>query len=194
MHGHLLVCYDALAMPMRTSKLFYPVIVLAALLLGAGGYVAYQNLVTPMTPFENAAYRISFSYPGNYAVEERDTPGRHTIVLTDKEALAAAPQNGEGPTAITFDVFENPQGLSPEQWVRTNPASNFQLSPNQQLATATQGGAESVAYQWDGLYRGESYVFENGTEIVMASVTVLTPEDQIRRDFERILRTLVLAE
>ncbi len=162
-----------------------------AIIVIAGGFYAYKTLSTPMQSYTNAEYGISFNYPATYALNEYSYADRKTIVLADKEALAQAPQNGEGPTSITFDIIKNPTGLSSSEWVRQNSASNFQLATGG-LASTTQAGIEAVAYMWDGLYRGESYVFGNDADIVMASVTMLETTDQIRKDFERILRTLVL--
>lgn len=174
------------------KNLVYGASALAVVLVVAAAFFVVRTMSVPMVSFSNAEYGISFEYPENYELTEHHVTGRHTIVIADKVALGEAPQNGEGPTSITFDIFENAEGLSPEEWVRTNNQSNFQLSPDGNLATSAEGDAESVAYVWDGLYRGESYVFENGEDIVMASVTMLSPEDQIKIDFEKILRTLTL--
>ncbi len=176
----------------ESKYIYYAAAALAAVLLVAGAFYAYRTFATPMLAFENTEYGISFKYPSSYAVEEHHFADRHSIVLADKEALAQAPQSGEGPTTITFDIFDNPKGLTPSEWVRQNSASNFQLSPNGVLASTTQSGAEAVAYVWDGLYRGESYVFADEDDIVMASVTMLESDDEIRAAFERILRSLVL--
>lgn len=179
---------------MNNNKFYvqYGIGALVVLLIAVAGFYAYRTFATPMVPYTNADYGIAFEYPASYALEEYRSADRLSIVLADKEALASAPQNGEGPTAITFDIFENPRGLTPLAWARATPASNFQLSPDQALASSTQAEAEAIAYMWDGLYRGESYVFESGTRIVMASVTMMAPTDQIRADFEKILRTLEL--
>jgi len=165
------------------------VLVVAAV---AVGLYAYGEFSVPKLSYQSAEYGISFSYPDTYALNEQHVEGRHTIVLADKEALAAAPENGEGPTAITFDIIMNPDNLAPSQWVKDNPLSNYQLSPDGTLASSTRDGTEAVAYVWDGLYRGESYVFDHGEDIVMASVTMFELTDQIKKDFEGILRTLVL--
>lgn len=178
-------------MDMNKNYLYAAGVVLVAAAIAVALYSAGQ-FGTPKLAYESAEYGISFSYPETYALEERDAEGRHTIVLADKAALAAAPQNGEGPTAITFDIIQNTDNLAPSAWVKANPASNYQLSPDGTLASSTRDGAEAVAYVWDGLYRGESYVFSHGKDIVMATVTMLEPSDRIKKDFEAILRTLVL--
>lgn len=162
----------------------------AAVAISLGAYAFLGGLKqVPMQAYANAEYDISFEYPQTYSLEERDTAGRHTIVIADKEALAEAPQNGEGPTAITVDIFDNPKRQTPSVWVRSDQASNFQLSDGT-LASSTVSGKESVAYLWDGLYRGESYVFTHKDNILMFSVTYLTPQDQIKKDFTNLLKSL----
>ncbi len=176
---------------MNTKQMYYVGGALAIILVAIGGFFAYRAFSEPMSDFSNAEYGISFTYPAHYSVDEQHFADRHTIILADKDALAATPQNGEGPTTITLDVFQNPRDLSPSDWVKSNSASNFQLS-NGALASTTQAGAEAVAYVWDGLYRGESYVFENGDEIVMLTVTMMEPTDAIHNDFEKVMRSLQL--
>lgn len=163
------------------------VLVVAAV---AVGLYAYGEFSVPKLVYQNDDYRISFSYPETYALTEQDSTDRHSIVLIDKAVSTTT--ESEGPTSITIDIFKNPQHLAPSAWVKTTTASNFQLSPDGTLASSTSDGREAVAYVWDGLYRGESYVFDHGTEIVMATVTMIDPADQIKKDFERVLRSLVL--
>lgn len=176
----------------RTKNYLYAagaVVVIAAVAIGL---YAYGEFNVPKRSYQSEKYGIGFSYPENYQLTEHDSTGRHTIVLTDKDAAAATSTASEGPTAMIFDIFDNTKHEGVEAWVRRNPASNYQLSPNGNLATAAQNGSEAVAYVWDGLYRGESYVFEHKDQIVMASVTMMSQDDQIKKDFERVLRSLVL--
>lgn len=179
-----------------TKNYLYTAAAVLATAAVAVGVYAYGEFSVPKLSYQSDEYDISFRYPETYALSEHDVEGRHTIVLVDKEALAAASlsnQNpGEGPTTITFDVIDNSENLAPSAWVKADSASNFQLSPDGTLASSTRDGAEAVAYVWDGLYRGESYVFDHGSRLVMATVTMLEPTDTIKKDFERILRSLVL--
>jgi len=181
----------------------YIIAALVLIALAAGAYVISRGQPETITPPQNqmqsyssATHGIAFQYPQSYALEERTAQGasapRHTIVIADREALAEAPENGEGPTSITVDIFPNPSGQTPEAWVRSNNQSNFQLAVNGTLATSNVSGKSAVAYTWDGLYRGDSYVFAHTGNILMFSVTYMTPEDTIRDDFARLLQTLEL--
>lgn len=159
--------------------------VLVALIAGA---FFYLNAV-PSVPYANAEFGISFSYPESYRLDERDTGGRHVITLVDKEFLAASTTASEGPTSITVEIFPNTNELSPSEWVKATPASNFALSSGT-LASSMQSGTEAVAYLWDGLYRGESYVFSQNGNIYMLSVTYMDAGDRIRKDFVRLLKSV----
>lgn len=155
---------------------------------------------TPTTTptYESAQYGISFRYPDTYVLTERDMEGsaqrrHHVITLMDKVAAANIPENGEGPTSITVEIFQNDLDKQDvEQWVKGTNNSNFKLSPDGTLSEGQVAGSPSVSYTWDGLYRGESTVFAHSQNIVMASVTYLTPSDQIRADFAAILASIAL--
>lgn len=156
---------------------------------------APQTLV--METFDNATYGISFKYPSTYALQEREVGDGHRyhymITLIDKEALANIPQNGEGPPAITVDIFQNNlDQLSIEEWIRGTNFSNFKLSPDGAISSTTVASAPSLSYTWDGLYRGRSIVFVHDNNIVMISVTLLTPQDQIVGDFDQIVSSVAL--
>lgn len=150
--------------------------------------------------YSNPKYGISFEYPDNYFLKEgeagngeryhynitlvEDTPGNREM-LSGKVA-------GEGPTAITVDIFQNNlDNLSVEQWIRTTSFSNFKLS-DEKLGTTTVGGSAALSYSWDGLYRGDSLIFAHKENIVMLSATYLTAEDAILRDFSGIVSTFEL--
>lgn len=166
-----------------------------------GGYIYYDKFVPRTTEFtqlyENSAYGISFRYPDTYSLLEEGTGTgeryRYTIVLVDKEALANLPQNGEGPPTITFEFFQNDlDQITIEDWIRGTSFSNFKLSLDGVLKHATVGNAPALSYTWDGLYPAETTVFAHKSNIIMASVTFLTPDDHIRDDFKNILTTMEL--
>jgi hypothetical protein len=150
---------------------------------------ALHTRATPVASFSDPEYGISFTYPTTYSATRQYYPDHYSVVVADKAALAATSTASEGPTAITFDIFKNPRKLTLRQWVKSNPASNYQLSYGE-MASSTEAGKEAVAYRWDGLYRGESYVFTNGNSIMMASVTYMDPKDKIRTDFASMLGSL----
>jgi hypothetical protein len=152
---------------------------------------------TTAQSYESAAYGVQFSYPQTYTVTERDEgsgdTARHTIVLMDKVAAANIPENGEGPTAITIDIFKNALNDRPlDAWIKNTASSNYNLSPDGALSSSTVAGTSSFSYTWDGLYRGESVVLAHNSDAVMLSVTYLDPTDDIRDDFSTILQSLQL--
>lgn len=147
--------------------------------------------------YTSANLGVSFVYPDTYTVQESDVSAEglpfHTIVLMDKQDAAHIPQNGEGPTAITFQFFVNDhKAKTLEEWIRTTQASNFQLSPDKVLTPRTVAGASGFSYTWDGLYRGQSVVFPHGDHVIIASVTSMATQDPILSDFESILSSLTL--
>jgi hypothetical protein len=63
--------------------------------------------------------------------------------------------------------------------------SNWKLGDDRYITT-TVGGREAVEYRTTGLYEAMNYVFAGGDAIYMFSVTWLTPQDEIIRDFTRV--------
>ncbi|HVU75535.1 MAG TPA: hypothetical protein VHD38_01700 [Candidatus Paceibacterota bacterium] len=168
-------------------------IVVACVLLG---FLAYSAITyrTPQKSYESTAYGISFSYPETYTLQESDISEgakHHEISLIDTKALASAPSESEGPTAMTFDIYPA-NGKDTETWIEQTQASNFNLSVDKQMHDATVDGTPAVAYTWDGLYRGNSFVFAHKGNIVMASVTYMTTDDQILKDFTGVLKSVQL--
>ncbi len=154
--------------------------------------------VTPTTQsYQSSVYGLSFTYPDTYVLIERDEGtgerARHVIVLMDKDDAANVPQNGEGPTTITIDIFDNRiDAIALESWIKNTSASNYKLSPDQELASTSVSGAPGLSYVWDGLYRGESTVIAHKNDIVMFSVTYMDSTAQIRDDFRSLLSTVSL--
>lgn len=170
------------------------VVVLTAIL-----YISPAQKIVSPKEYTNAALGIAFSYPANYVVEEREAGNgerRHySIMLADEQALAQAPINGEGPTAITFDFYQNNlDTLSVADFVTMRAESNYKLSTGEKIAPLVLDGREAFTYSWDGLYRGISGAIAHGDWILVASVTTLTPEDQIAKDFRSIIEGIRLSE
>lgn len=185
---------------------------IVAVVLAAGGYwlLSDQAVQVPMpgtsttttsTPGGNlksyisSEYGIEFRYPSTYELSERDLPGsaqrRHHVVTLVRALDLPAPQGGEGPPAITVEMIQNDlDDQTTEEWIRNSSASNFKQSDGI-LSTTTIAGQQSRTYTWDGLYRGDTTVIARPAYIYAFTVTYLTPEDAIRRDFEDVLRTLV---
>ncbi|MBI4079753.1 hypothetical protein HY414_00805 [Candidatus Kaiserbacteria bacterium] len=190
-------------------KIAISILALAVLLVGAYlllGYLAptptednghVETVDETTARYAAPLYGISFEYPRTYLLREKevgDAERRHySIVLADAEALRNLPQNGEGPPAITIDVFQNNlDQLSIEEWVRGMSFSNYKLSPDGLIASTSVAGVPALSYTWDGLYRGLSSVFAHKDNILMFSVSFFSLDDQILTDFNRVLSGLDL--
>ncbi len=159
-----------------------------------------ENVVveTPSTQtYDSAQYGLRFTYPDSYVLTERDEGSgersHHIIILMDKVAAANIPVGGEGPTAITIDIFGNGIDTLPvETWIKNTSASNYKQSIDGVLTPSTVGGIGGLSYTWDGLYRGESAVIAHKELMLMLSVTSLESIDTIRSDFAALLSSLQL--
>lgn len=151
--------------------------------------------------YSSQAYNIKFRYPAKYFLEAKEVGDGHRahyrLVLMEDTEEHRLLRDGklpgrEGPPTISIDFFQNNlDKLEAEQWIRGSNDSNFKLS-NGSLARASAGGKEGFAYHWSGLYEGDSIVVSRPDNIIMFSVTYLTPEDEIRQDATAILQSLSL--
>lgn len=151
--------------------------------------------------YVNDEFGIEFDYPVGYRLDERKTGNgerlKMTVTLMREEDYANLEnrQNGEGPVSITFDVFQNDvDRLNVAEWIENVGVSNYNLPPDEPYAMTTAGGVVAYMYRWSGLYEGESVVFGHGDAIIMASVSYMAQNDDIRTDFGSIMATLRLKE
>lgn len=143
--------------------------------------------------YTNSDYAFTLDYPKGYELTERivSEPVEHTsITIIDKDDLPP-PENGEGPTAITLDIYALNGFSSLEQWIQANPVSNFALGP-QTMATTTVNSRLAYTYEWDGLYRGKTTAFMHNGNVFLASVTYLEPTDPIVTDYQQVLSSILL--
>jgi hypothetical protein len=152
--------------------------------------------------YASSELKLNFQYPENYILEERTiTEGERlhkSIVLIEdtpgNRELLSGEIAGEGPTAITIDVFQNNlDKQSAENFIKNSSNSNYKLGDGE-LEEGTLAGLSAYRYNWDGLYRGESIVAANDDFVYMFSVTTLTANDEIRKDFYKILDTVTMGE
>lgn len=185
-----------------------------ALILLVGGFYALNAYIyhakqgpagvdqSQNSSYTNAAYQLSFAYPRGYFLKEKIDAGTKelpqlSLVLVEDTPQHRALLNGEvtdameGPPSITIDVYTNePRPLSVDAWVsaRMNWMKNFTTEPTQTMV----GGVPGLVYLWDGLYPGKSIVVSKGPYIYVFSVTWLSPDDQMLKDFDTILSTVDL--
>lgn len=147
--------------------------------------------------YDSAEFGLKFTYPDSYVLTEREEGtgerSRHSILLMDKIAAANIPEGGEGPTAITIDIFDNSIDKLPlETWIKNTSASNYKQSIDEVLMQTELGGQSGLSYVWDGLYRGESTVIARGDDILMFTVTWMDSIDPIRADFSALVDSVEL--
>lgn len=183
---------------MNRSKIFIGLGILAILIVAGifffGGNSSNTGEAVPMKNYFNEEYGITFDYPENYVIAERDLEGsaqrkRHVITLVD-EKDAPAPTGGEGPTAITLMLVQNNlDKQTTRQWVEGSDDSNFKLSPDKGTAEVKIGGMNGLVYRWDGLYQGETTVAAGTKWIYAFSVTFDSESDQIVSDYRKVINS-----
>ncbi len=134
--------------------------------------------------YESAELGITFRYADGFDVQKQ----QNALILLPKDY--AAPQNGEGAPTITLAMYDNPQQLTLEQWVRTDTRSNFQLSANQVLEFGSFNGEPSIEYKHSGLYENDAIVVGHNGTIYVFSVSWKTPQDALRAHFQDLLSTI----
>ena len=96
-------------------------------------------------------------------------------------------EGGEGPTAITIDIFQNDiDKQSIMDWMTGTNDSNYKLGDGAYVRT-TVGDVDALVYTWSGLYEGKTTVFAHGDDIIAVSVTWLTPTDGMLADYQLLL-------
>lgn len=169
------------------NKIFYGIFAII-ILVGAGWLVLDRQGVQR---YESAPHGLSFEYPKNYYLKERmgERPSLALVLVEDTQENrdllnGVSTEAREGPTSITVEVYENPQQLSAEEWMRE--LTNWGTGA-QEVTPTTIAGTQGLRYRWSGLYEGSSVVFTHGTSTYVLSVTWLTPGERIVKDFETIL-------
>lgn len=156
-----------------------------------------QEKKQSMLSFTSPTGALSFEYPSGYYVFEKEVgtptvPQTAIVLVEDTEENRAIIANvteevREWPTMITIDAYPNQKGLSPEVWAQQE--TTWKLS-DKVLSPLMVGSIPAVRYTWSGLYEGISTVLTSNTHAYVGSVTWMTKEDQILKDYEMILSTL----
>lgn len=151
-----------------------------------------------MASYTSTPAALSFEYPKGYYVFEKqvgtETNPQTTIVLVeDTEEHRNVVNNitedaREWPTMITIDAYVNTKGLAPEVWAQQE--TTWKVS-DKILRPAIIGVRPAVQYDWSGLYEGTSTIITSDTYAYVVSVTWMSADDQIRKDYAALLQTLV---
>lgn len=184
---------------MARNGIFAAIVVLA---LAAGGYLYFSGYQiggldgTGAAPQEHtlrysSREGYSFAYPDTYELSSRaETAGTevwHTAALVPRGYVP--PQNGEGPPSITVSIYGNAEGLPLEQFLRSEPKTNFALS-DQNLAPTTVGGKPALAYVYSGLYENDAVAAAVGDRVYVFAAGWMQANDRIRRDFRDIIKSV----
>ncbi len=151
-----------------------------------------------MVSFSSTPAALSFEYPNGYYVLEKqvgtETNPQTTIVLVEDTEENRNTVNNivedvrEWPTMITIDAYLNTKGLAPEVWAQQE--TTWKVS-DKVLRPALIGTSPAVQYDWSGLYEGTSTIITSDTHAYVVSVTWMSSEDQIRKDYVALLQTLI---
>lgn len=180
-------------------------IVLAIAIVGAGAYAFFAKKALSPTDdlregqasaderYTSAEHGLSFSYPMGYVLTEQEVgsgqEAHHQIMLV-RAGDEIAPEGGEGPAAVTIDIYENRRGTgSAKDWMTKTDQSNFRLGPGTYEETDVDG-EPAYAYAWSGLYEGRTTVLAHGNDIVAISVTYLSPSDDLLTVYADVLASL----
>jgi len=179
--------------------------IIVILILGVGGYAVYKNderapdvvIVNPgttekMKEYKSDKFGFSFSYPETYILTEKevgDSNRKYTALVLIHKSDAEPRVNGEGPTAITYEIYTNVLDQNVKEWLIFSNQSNYNLKKAPYVETAI-GGLSAIDYKWSGLYEGETTAFNFEDFIIAFSVTYFEESDQIVKDYAKIKETL----
>lgn len=149
---------------------------------------------------EETAYGFSFSYPAGkdaYVVVRPEDSVREDLVFVESvfdtqeyAALQASQVATEAPASLAVEVFRNPMNLDPETWIRENSRSNFSLSLDGTISKKKIGLTDFLAYQYDGLYRTDAYVYGQEGYIYVFHNMWSEAESTMKKDMEKVISTI----
>ncbi|MEK7063818.1 MAG: hypothetical protein AAB955_03985 [Patescibacteria group bacterium] len=167
---------------------------LGIVLLAAGAAYFIFEVEVSGAHYESAAYGISFRYPEGYLLSEAERGNAerfHYAIVMVRADEANPPIGGEGPRAVTIDVYQNNlDNLSLADWLDTG-QSNFKLGDGTKSA-ATVDGVDAIRYRWSGLYEGETTAFLHRGSIIAISATFFENTDEQYWVYEDLLKSIEL--
>lgn len=157
---------------------------------GSGGITAPQS---DLTVFEDAHIGLRFVYPNTYVATTTHLGNaeREWHQVTLLPAGYVPPQGGEGPPAITVQDIPNPEDVGLEAWIKGDARSNWKLAADPGgLGSTRVGGEYAMAYKHSGLYETSAVAVAKNGKIYLFEAGWLTPQDQIRQDFDALLESV----
>src|SRR5690349_15422730 len=116
---------------MRTFKFIAALTAIAAF-LSIILYLAPTKKVVGERTYQNEKLGLAFTYPAEYVVQEAEVGSaerqHYSVIVMNEKDLKTTPTGGEGPTAISFDFYQNNlDKLSVVDWVTKTSDSNYTL-------------------------------------------------------------------
>jgi hypothetical protein len=164
-----------------------------------GGFWFLSAKASPQKDYVSKDFNLKFKYPEGYYMKDRmdltnpalkqlavvlvEDTERNRDLLDGKVTEAT-----EGPTSITVDVYPNPNNLEIQEWLKQN--TNWLASFSEKSTEIEVGGEKALTFNWDGLYAGKSVVLSKNNMAYILSVTWITPEDKMIKDFDKILNNI----
>lgn len=186
------------------KKIFIWLLILLAIGVGLYYWNTEEVPVPQVAVYNDSSLPLSFEYrdgqSGYVLLEQETNESQPTLVKTvilmqedDYQSILNGERDGgEGPPVISLQTYNNPLGLTPEEWVEQNPSlSNFPLIMGDMMST-TVAGNPAVSYDADGLYPNRSVVFSNRTFIYYVNGSYLDRDSDIYRDFQPFVDSIKL--
>lgn len=177
-------------------------IIIAAIVIIGGTFLFFYPLKKQISPtaYSSLEYGLSFSRPQNYAVFENTFTGErlhHSVVLfedtPENRDIFFGPNSNrgtEGPPTITITMFQNNlDNYTLQSFVEGTNFSNFKLSDGKKMEM-TVAGKPAWRYRATGLYENDNVVVVRPEYVYMFTVFFNSPDNQILKDFDDILKTV----
>jgi hypothetical protein len=110
---------------------------------------------------------------------------------SEAEELLSSVEPREAPPATTLRVYQNPEGLSPEEWAEANPSETYFERALAEPAEISVGLKDAIGYTVDGLYLIDVYVVTYGEYALVITGEYMEYESEPFHDIERLVRTIV---
>ncbi len=140
--------------------------------------VQTQNKLT----YQNPQLGLSFAYPKGYQVEEFEQ-----IISVWKDADYQNKQDFVEATPLTISIRENPDNLSPMEWIQQR---GF-LSEGE-VTQKLVASSEAVDFQWSGMWLYRSVVVSHRARNQLIMITLDREMTDYQAVFDEIVATLEL--
>ncbi len=140
---------------------------------------------------------ITFSYPAGYALQEilpvpqdhRDLVKSFVLMPQEDYDIVSTLEGTEGPPAITILVFNNPEGLSIDAWMKKPDIIQYIPPQAQEPNPIEVDGEFAVLFEADGLYRSDNVIVAHDTRIVLMSGAFMDTESPQRTVFAGMVKS-----